>query len=71
MWIVTTVCSDDACAAEVEFVVDSLEEVDALACECGYSVVSLSVASFEPWHGPPRLRLIRGSAPPADTAIAA
>jgi hypothetical protein len=71
MWIVTTVCSDDACAAEAELVVDSLEEIEALACECGHCLVSLAIASFEPAYAAPRLRLVQGSAAPATAKIAA
>jgi hypothetical protein len=61
MWIVATACTSAECAAEDEFVVDSLEAADELVCECGYCVVTVSVASFEPVHGRPRLRLV---APP-------
>jgi hypothetical protein len=46
MWQVTVHCS--ACAEESELVVEDLDQVEREACECGYSFVVLSVASFEP-----------------------
>jgi hypothetical protein len=46
MWQVTVFCS--GCAEETEVVVDDLDHVEREACECGYSFVILSVASFEP-----------------------
>lgn len=42
----TVVCS--SCAEETDVVVESLEDVEREACECGYSFVVLSVAEFEP-----------------------
>jgi hypothetical protein len=46
MWQVTVFCSD--CAEESDLVVEDLDQVEREACECGYSFVVLSVASFEP-----------------------
>jgi hypothetical protein len=46
MWQVTVFCSD--CAEESELVVENLDQVEPEVCECGYSFVVLSVASFEP-----------------------
>jgi hypothetical protein len=46
MWQVTVFCS--GCAEESEVVVEDLDQVEREACECGYSFVVLSVASFEP-----------------------
>jgi hypothetical protein len=46
MWQVTVFCS--GCAEESELVVENLDHVEREACECGYSFVVLSVASFEP-----------------------
>jgi len=43
---VTVHCSD--CAEESEFVVADLDDVEREVCQCGYSFVVLSVASFEP-----------------------
>jgi hypothetical protein len=46
MWQVTVFCS--SCAEEREVVVESVDDVEREACECGYSFVTLAVASFEP-----------------------
>jgi hypothetical protein len=48
MWQVKVICSDEDCAELTEVLVEDLEEVEAVVCECGYSVVVLAVASFEP-----------------------
>jgi hypothetical protein len=48
MWNVTVVCSDDKCAEVMEVVVDDLDDVDAVVCDCEHSVVVLAVASFVP-----------------------
>jgi hypothetical protein len=46
MWQVAVICSD--CAEESEVVVADLDDVEREACACGYSIVVISVASFEP-----------------------
>ncbi len=46
MWQVAVLCS--GCAEESDLVVEALDDVDREACDCGYSFVVLSVASFEP-----------------------
>jgi hypothetical protein len=46
MWQVTVFCS--GCAEESEVVVENLDQAEREACQCGYSFVVLSVASFEP-----------------------
>ena len=46
MWQITIVCS--SCAEETDVVVESLDDVEREACECGYSFVVVSVAAFEP-----------------------
>jgi hypothetical protein len=46
MWQVTVFCS--GCAEESEVMVENLDHVEREACECGYSYVVVSVASFEP-----------------------
>lgn len=45
MWQVTIVCS--SCAEESDVLVESLDDVEREACECGYSFVVVSVAAFE------------------------
>jgi hypothetical protein len=45
---VTLLCSDEDCAELREAVVDSLDELDGLGCECGYGLVLLRVAELAP-----------------------
>jgi hypothetical protein len=47
MFIVHVTCSDQDCAEEFETVVDTLEEVDDVVCECGYGTVLVSVAEAD------------------------
>ena len=49
MWQVSVFCS--GCAEEAEVTVGDLDDVEHEVCECGYSFVVLSVASFEPVYG--------------------
>jgi hypothetical protein len=46
MWQITVFCS--GCADEYEMTVEDLEEVEREACPCGYSVIAISIAGFEP-----------------------
>jgi hypothetical protein len=46
MWQVTVLCS--GCNEESKVAVADLEDVEREVCPCGYSVIVLSVASFEP-----------------------
>jgi hypothetical protein len=46
MWQAIVVCSD--CAEEAEVLVEDLDDLEREVCACGYSVVILSVAGFEP-----------------------
>jgi hypothetical protein len=48
MWQVSVLCS--GCAEESELVVETLDDVEREVCQCEYSFVVLSVASFEPVH---------------------
>jgi hypothetical protein len=48
MWQVLIVCSD--CAEESEVLVEDLDDLEREVCGCGYSVVAVSVAGFEPVH---------------------
>ena len=47
MYFVKVICSDGECAEEIEAVVESIEEVDDIVCECHYSTVLLSVADVD------------------------
>jgi hypothetical protein len=44
MYIVHVTCSDQDCAEEFEAVVETLEEVDDVVCECGCGTVVVSIA---------------------------
>lgn len=46
IWQVTVFCS--GCNEESQLTVEDLEQVEREVCPCGYSVIVLSVASFEP-----------------------
>ena len=71
MWHVEVVCSDPRCGEELELWVEDLEEVDRAVCACECNVVALSIASFEPVHGKPALRLIASTPGEADRLLAA
>jgi hypothetical protein len=48
MLIAELLCSDEDCAATVELVVESLEELDALVCEdCECTLQTLSISAVE------------------------
>lgn len=47
MFIVHVACSDDDCPEEIEAVVDTLAEIDAVVCECGWGTVLVSVAEAD------------------------
>ena len=46
MYIVQIACSDAECAEEIERVVDSLEEIDDILCECECGTVLVSIAEL-------------------------
>ena len=48
MLIASLICSDEACAEELEAVVEDLDDLEAAACACGCTLVLLAVASWEP-----------------------
>ncbi|UJA21088.1 hypothetical protein HJD18_13285 [Thermoleophilia bacterium SCSIO 60948] len=54
-----------SCDEQLEVVAASLEELEQLACECGAGSTIESIAEFEPWRSPPRLRAVESS-PPRD-----
>ena len=47
MFIVNVICSDEDCAEEIEAVVETIEEVDDIVCECHCGTVLLSVADLD------------------------
>jgi hypothetical protein len=44
MFLVRIDCSDPECTEEREAVVESLDEVEAIACDCGHGFVVVSVS---------------------------
>jgi hypothetical protein len=48
MWLITAICSDPACGAIREVVVERPDDEERLICDCGYCLVTLAVAGFEP-----------------------
>jgi len=46
MFIVNVICSDPDCAEEIEAVVETVEEIDDVVCECHCGTVLLSVADL-------------------------
>jgi hypothetical protein len=44
MWLASLICSDPGCYEERELLVESLEELDGVVCECGYGFVLLAVS---------------------------
>ena len=47
MWLAHVVCSGRDCFEELEVVVDALDDVDRLGCECGHGFVLLSISEVE------------------------
>jgi len=47
MWIAHVICSGQECTEELEIVVDTLDELEQLNCECGFGFAVLSVAEAE------------------------
>jgi hypothetical protein len=47
MFVVNVACSDETCAEEIEAVVERIEDVDDVVCECGSGTVLVSVAELE------------------------
>ncbi|HWH93820.1 MAG TPA: hypothetical protein VNT03_08160 [Baekduia sp.] len=48
MFLATLICSDVACASEVDLVVShELEALDAAACACGCTLVLLAVSDWQ------------------------
>jgi hypothetical protein len=44
--IATLICSDEACAEELDLVADDLDALDAAICDCGCTLVMLSVSDW-------------------------
>lgn len=46
--IAQLICSDEDCAAEADVVAPNLTALEAAACECGCTLVVLSVSDWSP-----------------------
>jgi hypothetical protein len=46
--LATLICSDEACAAEAEIVLDDLTALEAAACDCGCTMVLLALDAWSP-----------------------
>ena len=46
MYLVNVICSDENCAEEIEAVVESIEEIGDVVCECQCCTVLLSIADL-------------------------
>ena len=51
------ICTDEACAEEIEAYGTRLEELEALACECGCALQVIAVSEIEFVHARPRRTL--------------
>lgn len=63
MFIVHVTCSDIDCAEEIEAVVETLEEIDSVVCECGWGTVLVSIADADADAGAPVIELTVGREP--------
>jgi hypothetical protein len=46
VFIAALLCSDEACAEELDLVVEDLARLDAAACSCGCTLVVLSISTW-------------------------
>jgi len=67
MFVVLIGCS--ACPEEMEVVVSELDDVDALACECGYGYAILGIGELAEPRG--ELRVLTGGDERDDDVLAA
>jgi hypothetical protein len=51
MWVVEIVCSEPRCHEEREVLVEELEELAGLGCECGAGFVAVTVSELAAVHG--------------------
>jgi hypothetical protein len=48
MWMAHVACSGADCTEELEIIVDTLDELDRVNCECGYGFLVLSLSEAVP-----------------------
>jgi hypothetical protein len=41
-------CSDPGCEGDLEIVIEGLDELDGLVCDCGYGYVLATVSELQP-----------------------
>ena len=51
MWLVEIVCSEPRCYEEREVLIEELDELDGLGCECGAGFVAVTVSELATAHG--------------------
>ena len=47
MLLAHVICSGRECTEELEVIVDSLDELDHVNCDCGYGFILLSVSEVD------------------------
>ena len=47
MWLAHVICSGPDCTEELELVLESLDELERINCECGYGLSVLSISEAE------------------------
>lgn len=47
MWLAHVICSGRECTEELELMVEELDALDRLGCECGYGFAVLSLSTVE------------------------
>jgi hypothetical protein len=50
MLMARMLCSDPLCAEEVEILVEEVDDLDRVWCECGYGLVVTAVSETEVVH---------------------
>lgn len=48
MLLATIACSDPGCEKDLELVIEDLDELEGLVCECGYGFVLSTVSELRP-----------------------
>jgi hypothetical protein len=51
VWLVEIVCSDPRCHEERETLVEHLEDLDGVGCECGAGFVTITVSEVATVYG--------------------
>ena len=46
MWEAHLICSGSDCWAELEFAIDSIDELEGLSCDCSHGFVLLAISEL-------------------------